>query len=42
MQPEDEFTLIVVGSILGLAVGYAQAAWDVRSINRITPISNSI
>jgi len=31
MYQEDEFTLIVVGSILGLAVGYAQAAWDLRS-----------
>jgi len=28
---EDELTLIFVGSVLGLAVGYAQAAWDARS-----------
>lgn len=28
---EDELTLIIVGSLLGLAVGYAQAEWDRRS-----------
>ncbi len=28
---EDELTLILVGSVLGLAVGYAQAVWDAKS-----------
>jgi len=28
---EDELTLVLVGSVLGLAVGYGQAVWDERS-----------
>ena len=28
---EDEFTLIMVGCVLGLAVGYAQMVWDFKS-----------
>ena len=28
---EDELTLILVGAILGLIVGYGQAVWDARS-----------
>uniref|UniRef100_A0A7S4B4S3 DUF445 domain-containing protein n=1 Tax=Chrysotila carterae TaxID=13221 RepID=A0A7S4B4S3_CHRCT len=34
---EDELTLILVGSVLGLAVGYAQAFWDAKSKASLQP-----
>ena len=32
---EDELTLIIVGAVLGLAVGYAQLVWDQRERAKI-------
>ena len=31
MAQEDELTLILVGAVLGLIVGYGQLVWDRRS-----------
>ena len=31
---EDELTLVLVGAVLGLAVGYAQCVWDARDAPR--------